>query len=139
MLIQDGLSSAHISKRISAKFRVECSRNAVIGKAHRLQLRTRSPIVKAQEIRSPKRLPPVPRLVVDNTIPEPKPMGDVDHGCRFMHGEPRKRNFCGADNVVGTSWCSFHAFSVWTAPTPKQIEARNRLRAMPVRVRHEQG
>lgn len=49
---------------------------------------------------------------------EPKPLGDIDTGCRWLwpdignqspYEAPRtRRMFCGAQTLPGSSWCQFH-------------------------------
>ena len=64
------------------------SRNAVIGKAHRLHLDARpSPIQKSEAPKSDW------------------PVG----GCKFIHGDNMKSpTFCGAKALPGQSWCANH-------------------------------
>ena len=44
---------------------------------------------------------------------EPRPMGDVAGGCRWIHGPAPGRNFCGAQRVPGTAWCGHHRARVF--------------------------
>lgn len=39
---------------------------------------------------------------------EPKPLGDVNGGCCWIHAAPPKRMFCGHKTVHGSSWCAHH-------------------------------
>ena len=93
-----GLSAAQIADRLNTKFGLSLSKNAVIGRIDRtegLSLGTR------QTRRSS--IADIP-LMLD----EPSPAGKVNTGCRWLHGEPVARVFCGAPIVEGSSYCPHH-------------------------------
>jgi len=99
----DGDSFGVIGKELG------CSRNACIGKAAREGI----PHILASRHKSlPRKAVRVTlRFVLANN--EPKPRGDVAGGCRYLHGEPEWRKFCGAPRVQLESWCAFHLAKVW--------------------------
>jgi GcrA cell cycle regulator len=96
--------------------RLGLSRNAVIGKAHRLGLKThkarpapppRKPIPKAKPL--PKAMP----IVDEPAPPEPEFVG-VDllaleaWSCRYPQGQAVPYRFCGAVKQDGSSYCPHH-------------------------------
>jgi hypothetical protein len=65
-------------------------------------LPTCAPIGKKGELRE-----------VEAFTDEPKPLGDVEGGCRWIHGPAPGRNFCGAPQVLGGVWCGHHRARVY--------------------------
>jgi GcrA cell cycle regulator len=127
----EGLSTAEIGRRMGI------SKNAVVGKAHRLNLPSRpSPIRRDGERSARRRLPrrvhgptlpalsasmtpmPVepPRVVVERPVPVlravclPRPGARVTPCC-WPIGEPGTRNFrfCDTDAIAGKPYCEDHA------------------------------
>jgi GcrA cell cycle regulator len=96
----EGLTTGEIGKRLGV------SKNAVVGKAHRLGLKGRpSPIKRTA---SPSRPPPPAKE------PEPKIRSLVDlsaHTCRWPIGDPREPgfHFCGEPSLNGKPYCAKHA------------------------------
>lgn len=95
--------------QISVAFKGRFSREAVIGKAHRLKLPPRAPSVnRGREHRRsvPK---PLPAAKADPVAPQPlcEP-GEFPDGqtCRYPHGEELPFQFCGHP---GYPWCDHHA------------------------------
>src|SRR5215475_86814 len=116
-LWEQGVSSGLIAKEFG------CTRNAVIGKVHRLDLPTRqpkmmvhseNPLPEVRRIRKPVYmklpLPPEPPV-------EPPSIGGVSlmdlepHHCRFIVGSSNDglALYCGHQKVWGTSYCGHHA------------------------------
>ena len=99
----EGLTTGDIGKRLGV------SKNAVVGKAHRLGLQGRpSPIKRGQEqaIEVPDPKPPRKRQ-------SKKPQTTVDlsaHTCRWPIGDPRDSDFhfCGEPSVSGKPYCAQH-------------------------------
>jgi GcrA cell cycle regulator len=142
----EGLSTAEIGRRMGV------SKNAVVGKAHRLNLAARpSPIrrdgEKAPRRRQPRRahgatLPalaaavaplPVmeaPRLVerpalpVLRAVPAPRPGGRVTPCC-WPIGEPGTRSFhfCDVDAIAGKPYCEEHASKAYVRIRDRKEDA----------------
>nr|CAX84191.1 conserved uncharacterized protein [uncultured bacterium] len=94
-----GLSTSEIGRRIGM------SKNAVVGKAHRLGLIGRpSPIKRAAPVQ-----PQPPKVV---------PFGGARGGCSWPIGDPRKEDFhfCGDSAVPGKPYCLQHAQIAYIAP-----------------------
>lgn len=106
----EGKTAAEIAKALGEGV----TRNAVIGKAHRLKLSSRvSPI--QQNTKKQKSEAPKPRRVVQ-PIPEFKGKGvslvDLKPGmCRWPVGDPKEENFnfCGCKSLPGLPYCEHHA------------------------------
>jgi len=96
----EGLTTGEIGKRLGV------SKNAVVGKAHRLGLKGRpSPIKRTKPSRPAA---PAPKE------PEPKIRSVVDlsaHTCRWPIGDPREPgfHFCGEPTLSGKPYCAEHA------------------------------
>lgn len=93
------------------------SRNAVIGKAHRLGLSGRpSPIRKKPEA------PPAPEPVVGGaTI-----LSLTDRMCKWPIGDPKKAgfHFCGRPALPGQPYCAEHAAMAYQQPKSRRDEER---------------
>lgn len=119
------------------------SRNAVIGKAHRLNLsagkkpantsistireRARSAAKKEQRARLP-RLPRASRPAVE-LPPEPVRLNLsllqlTEKTCRFPHGDPKEAesfSFCGAPNLPGLPYCAYHSALAYQITAKREI------------------
>lgn len=129
----EGKSAAEIAKALGGGL----TRNAVIGKAHRLKLSNRvSPI--QQNNKKPAPVKPVveEKRVVAATIAAPaKPVKKPDSGvqmvqlkermCRWPHGDPKEPGFffCGDECVPGLPYCEGHAKVAYQAPSRSRILA----------------
>ncbi len=95
------------------------TRNAVIGKAHRLNLSSRvSPIQQNKK--------PAKPIVQDNKKPKEGglQLKDLkDSMCRWPHGDPKEKgfHFCGDRRVPGLPYCLEHAKAAYHANKSKQI------------------
>src|SRR5579883_662707 len=90
VLWKDGLSTAEIGRRLGV------SKNAVVGKAHRLSLTPRP---------SPLKRPPVRR-------PAPAQAAATGSGvCSWPTGHPGEKDFgfCGKRTMAGKPYCADHA------------------------------
>lgn len=141
----EGLSTAEIGRRMG------CGKNAVVGKAHRLNLPTRPSPVRPKGVRDDgsKVLPPRVKgptlaplasvVAVATPVAMQAAVPEVwralrAHPCAFPLGEPRTPTFryCDAPvEVVGRSYCEEHHALAWVKPRmrPAYVEAANAKRA----------
>jgi GcrA cell cycle regulator len=106
----EGLTTGEIGKRLGV------SKNAVVGKAHRLGLKGRpSPIKRSK---TPRQAPAAPkekdqkiRSVVDLSA----------HTCRWPIGDPREPgfHFCGAPSMANKPYCEKHAAIAYVGSSSK--------------------
>ncbi|MGH1456540.1 MAG: GcrA family cell cycle regulator [Alphaproteobacteria bacterium] len=144
----EGHTAAEIAKELGG-----VTRNAVIGKAHRLKLSNRvSPI---QQNRKPanknvERKAPVERVLKSptatttiNRTPSPRkvkeevfvPSGDLydlmdlqPRMCRWPSGDPKEEGFgfCGSKTISGIPYCAEHAKVAYQAATRNRILGGNK-------------
>jgi GcrA cell cycle regulator len=98
-LWRQGLSTAEIGRRLGV------TKNAVVGKAHRLALDPRP---------SPLKRPPAPRFT---SHPGPS--------CSWPTGHPGEKSFrfCGKRPVAGKPYCAEHAALAYVKPKDKSNAA----------------
>ena len=114
------LSFTEIAKTLSREFGVRLTKNACIGKARRLNLPMRKPVV----VRKPKAEPQVPEIEPE-TVPHVRPAWTVEPPtlpkasgritvyqlqcgvCHFPFGERPPYAYCGNSAFRG-SWCPHH-------------------------------
>jgi len=134
-----GLSASEIASRLGG-----VTRNAVIGKLHRLGLTTVSEKKSKKRQLSPKEAgrdqEPV-RRIRDRlaALPlEPLPKEDAPparlfklqdlekHNCRWPYGDPKSQafGFCGCQIVEGTSYCSQHVRRAYAIQDPQRKRER---------------
>lgn len=128
-LTEEGMTALQIARKLNHDFGTEFTRNAIIGKVHRIKLAfktqpsSKAPRHDPQAKPKPRVKPPSARhlrLQLINGTSEPMPLGDVDTGCRWLHGEPSRRMFCGSPTRPLSSWCPHHeARVVAVAPLVK--------------------
>ena len=143
----EGLSANQIAKQLSCGF----SRNAVIGKVHRLGLAGRatpSRPTKTVRVTRPRAVVTAPRL---RTVAPPRPVNKAppveiapklrDDGrletvqtigtaqCRYPYGDPNEASFgfCGHSCQNGSQWCPDHRALVYQ-PSETAAERRERQR-----------
>ena len=127
----EGKTAAEIAKELGG-----VTRNAVIGKAHRLKLSNRvSPI---QQNKKPANNSPKPQPVQVQAKTPPKPiLKDADQDnrkripltelkageCRWPIGDPREKNFgfCGCKSIPGLPYCLEHAQVAYQPATRNRI------------------
>lgn len=144
----DGRSASAIAALIGGT-----TRNAVLGKLHRLGLtQKRSPhraSIETRLRRKAKRTRAAPvvkrRDIIMGLPAEPLPaddappanliaIGDLEpHHCRWVYGDPKQGNhgFCGQRHVEGLAYCAGHARKAYIVP---EVKARF-VERMPVKVR----
>lgn len=122
----EGKSAAEIAKALGGGL----TRNAVIGKAHRLKLSNRvSPIQQNN-----KKPAPVIRVVEEKKVAVvSKTLKNKSEGvqmvqlkermCRWPHGDPQEPGFffCGDECVPGLPYCDDHAKAAYQAPSRSRI------------------
>ena len=99
----------------------DTTRNAVIGKAHRLKLAARAPSKKSQSTRKSR----FKSLLLDkNFEPEnPKKLEELgDRNCRWPIGHPDQEGFyfCGRSPIEGFSYCKLHVLYAFQPKNPKE-------------------
>lgn len=104
-----GKSTIEIGKELGI------SKNAVVGKVHRLELAARpSPIKRTQKQSTSKAKTPKKEVI------KPKNMTLMDlklTSCRWPIGDPKDEDFhfCGADTVTGKPYCAEHCKIAYTS------------------------
>ena len=123
-----GKSAAEIAKALGGGL----TRNAVIGKAHRLKLSNRiSPIQQNNKkpqpvsIRALEEKGPVLQKTVKNKSPGVAMVNLRDRMCRWPHGDPKDAgfHFCGDECVTGLPYCDTHAKMAYQAPGRSRVLA----------------
>lgn len=126
----EGKTAAEIAKELGG-----VTRNAVIGKAHRLKLSNRvSPI---QQNKKPVPKPQAaPAQNNERKVAKPTPIANTDDGreriplaelkageCRWPFGDPREKNFgfCGCTSLPGLPYCMEHAQLAYQPATRNRI------------------
>lgn len=124
----EGKTAAEIAKALGG-----VTRNAVIGKAHRLKLSNRvSPI--QQNERKEERLPEIRKMPKASKIVQPaKPANTAFKGlkmielkermCRWPSGDPKDEDFafCGCNTVPGLPYCEDHAKMAYQVPSRSRV------------------
>lgn len=125
----EGKTAAEIASALGG-----ITRNAVIGKAHRLKLSNRlSPIQPAPKksmkqaantSTPPEKKPPTKQPQIQ--MPEGKGLSLADlnsRQCRWPYGDPREANFgfCGHTIVAGLPYCPEHGKMAYQAATRNRI------------------
>jgi GcrA cell cycle regulator len=133
-LWKKGLSASQIAEELGENI----TRNAVIGKAHRLGLSSRpSPVKKPAQAKrklpAPKKA--APAISAPSLAPEPHDKPDkisilelTDRVCKWPLGHPGDEDFqfCGHKSVPGQPYCTFHGAMAYQAPQPRKDRRRNR-------------
>jgi len=138
----EGHTAAEIAKELGG-----VTRNAVIGKAHRLKLsgrvspiqQNKKPANKSVEPKSEKRIVQVvPKVASPSAVKAPAPAAPpvekkrdklyalTDLGprmCRWPIGDPREEEFgfCGDESHTGLPYCTEHAKAAYQAATRSRI------------------
>lgn len=117
----EGKTAAEIAKVLGDGI----TRNAVIGKAHRLKLSSRLSPIQQNTSKKPKAESIAPRLVKPAIkLPEFKGMElklvDLkERMCRWPNGDPRDESFsfCGCETIAGLPYCDAHCRAAYQVPT----------------------
>lgn len=119
----EGKTAAEIAKELGG-----VTRNAVIGKAHRLKLSNRvSPIQQNKKPVAPVKAPVEKKiekiLLQDNSKPGIDLLDLKNSMCCWPKGDPRDENFgfCGEEAIVGLPYCGSHAKVAYQAATRNRI------------------
>lgn len=125
----EGKTAAEIAKELGG-----VTRNAVIGKAHRLKLSNRvSPIQQNKKVAAPKpqnqntQTPVQPRKRIKEVIDDDReriPLTDLNAGeCRWPMGDPREANFgfCGCKALPSLPYCLEHSQVAYQPATRNRI------------------
>ncbi|MFK7840448.1 MAG: GcrA family cell cycle regulator [Bdellovibrionales bacterium] len=127
----EGKTAAEIAKELGG-----VTRNAVIGKAHRLKLSNRvSPIQQSKKVAAPKPQnqnkkpaePGQPRKKIKEYVDDGReriPLSDLKPGqCRWPMGDPRDKDFgfCGCKALPNLPYCLEHAQVAYQPATRNRI------------------
>ena len=131
-----GISAAKISEEISNKFSTRISRNAVIGKAHRLNLSAKiKPRVNLsnnkknslypEKITRRERRNKFKSLLLDKNFEPAKNLTLeelTEKTCKYMEGHPNETtsSFCGRETVEKFSYCPLHLMIVFQPKGKKE-------------------
>lgn len=115
-LWEKGLSASQIAEELGG-----VTRNAVIGKAHRLGLKSRpSPVKAGGAKKAAAAAPKKPKVV---TKPKRVTLLDLsDKICKWPHGHPGEEDFhfCGKPVQAGFPYCSEHCAVAYQAQLPRR-------------------
>lgn len=126
----DGLSASHIAKVMGG-----ISRNAVIGKVHRLGLAGRASAPRGERIRLPSKhssrvhIPEPPIIEEDPVVLDDGSFATVltinDRMCRWPIGDPAENefHFCGRNPRSGSPYCEAHSRKAYQ-PQQARVEKR---------------
>jgi len=122
----EGKTAAEIAKELGG-----VTRNAVIGKAHRLKLSNRVSPIQQNKKPAPVKSQPtavVPERKIQKAAAQDNrqgiPLVDLKpNQCRWPFGDPRDESFgfCGHANIAGLPYCAEHAKVAYQAATRNRI------------------
>lgn len=102
------------------------TRNAVIGKAHRLGLSGRISPISTKKIEKSHHIPPaavalLTEAPVERSVTAISMLELSEKTCRWPLGDPKKSgfHFCGARPVPGIPYCGSHAMAAYQTTTRK--------------------
>jgi GcrA cell cycle regulator len=127
-LWRKGLSASEIANELGG-----VSRNAVIGKLHRIPGYTPEPHKPPPRKPPPpapiwKPPPPPKRRVVINVPFLNLTLDELNRGvCHYPHGDRAPFTFCGAPVKEGSSWCALHSRLVFQKHQPPPVSRPFRI------------
>src|ERR1700761_375433 len=113
-------SGTQICVTISEEFGVHLSRNAVVGRMHRLGLTSTITKERTKTVRKPRQA--LLKVVVSNPKPEPfvytgprnLPLSELEEGdCRFITNDNPEFLYCGNPKIEKSSFCQHCHGIVW--------------------------
>ncbi len=110
-----GLSASQIAKELGEGV----TRNAVIGKAHRLSLKSRPSPVKTDK----EKKTTTPRKTVKKASKKVVTLLDLtDRMCKWPIGHPGEQDFhfCGKNSEPGMPYCAKHCAEAYQAQPPRR-------------------
>ncbi len=114
----EGKTAAEIAETLGG-----VTRNAVIGKAHRLKLSNRVSPIQQNDNQKPAPAPEKKPVVVEKVAAKPAgggvKMADLkDKMCRWPIGDPKDPDFrfCGDSSIPGMPYCQEHARMAYQVP-----------------------
>lgn len=133
----EGKTAAEIAKELGG-----VTRNAVIGKAHRLKLSNRVSPIQQNKKPAPVAKPQAPVKVIERKMEKACaqdnrqgiPLTDLKpNQCRWPFGDPRDESFgfCGDRSISGLPYCSDHAKVAYQAATRNRILKAEEAAAAP--------
>ncbi len=112
-----GLTASQIAEKLGDGI----TRNAVIGKAHRLKLPSRPSPVKAEPV---KKAPPPPPEKKEEVVETKKTslLDLTEQTCKWPIGHPGDANFyfCGKPSRPGVPYCPDHCLMAFQAQLPRK-------------------
>lgn len=154
---QEGASPQQVADELRWHFGVIFSRNAVIGRAHRLcgrkrhrgqhfvvfkqvqrgllRLSKEKPRKKyKQKYRPRKKEYVMPEIAKDEPPPSGLRLWQLqEHQCKWPHGD-REFTFCGADRDGASPYCLYHSDKAWSSAYKREIGAAFHGRPLPQRL-----
>lgn len=120
----EGKTAAEIASELGG-----VTRNAVIGKAHRLKLSNRVSPIQQNKKPAPPAAKPQPekklaKLAEQDNNKKGIPLMELDASmCRWPLGDPREERFgfCGDKKMAGIPYCAHHAKAAYQAATRNRI------------------
>lgn len=103
------------------------SKNAIIGRAHRLNLPARESPIKRRAPDNPKTSKPAPKLAPPSIIPQARGSAYVaprDVGCRWISNDDlRNPAWCDRERVAMRAYCAEHLARCYQPPKPPTKKA----------------
>ncbi len=132
-LWEKGLSASQIAGELGG-----VTRNAVIGKAHRMGLSSRPSPVKGDS--APKAARPAPTRKAAEKKPAKTRVTLLDlteRMCKWPIGHPGEPDFhfCGKPSESGVPYCADHCAQAYQAQTSRRDRRLNQRRMLPAQVR----